>query len=150
MRNDSTAQHALPAAFSHQPWVQLLSGLIPEIVTVLASQLQLALAATLLLQNCIRNDLRRSRDPKFPWGTMPPDPPRRCTCSCTLTSNHYVTYLFNNLHTGLYDSWFVHYYNHAVQRKRHFVETSPIHDKRDTAASQNDTQNLAYISQFFL
>ena len=34
MRTDSTVQHAVLAAFSHQPWMQLLSGLIPEIVSL--------------------------------------------------------------------------------------------------------------------
>ena len=50
--------------------MQLLPGLIPKIdlVAVFASQVQLAFAGTLLLQNC---DLRRSRNPMW---SMPPDP----------------------------------------------------------------------------
>ena len=79
------------------------AALIPKVdlVTGFGSQVKWAFAETLLLQNCIRNDLRRSRNPKFSWGSMPPDPPRWHTCARKLHSNQHVTYLFNNLRTGL-------------------------------------------------
>ena len=72
-------QHSVFFRVSHQPWnayMQLLPGLITKIdlVTVFASErLQ-----GRLLQNCVRNHLRRTRNPK---GSIHPYPPRMHSCS---------------------------------------------------------------------
>ena len=39
-------------------------------------------------RKCIRNALRQSENPKFSWGSMPPDPPSKCAlraCNATAT-----------------------------------------------------------------